>query len=328
MEMPVLKPMLFSALCLLSHSVQAETTPLAEQVKALWQTQDYATALTLLKPEVNAKTKDAQLLALTGQTYAGLQNLDEAESWLEKAVKYDAANADYQHWYATVSCNLAASASMFSALGYAKRCKKAYQKALDLAPENPRSYIALGSFLAQAPGIAGGDKQQALQLAQQLRQIHPLQGALLALNASDLTDDAVFAALLSADAVLTTRPETYLQRGVALSRAEEHAKAINHFELALTMPDTDDEAVDAKAQALYQIGRSAVKGQTDYDKGVNALQRFIAEQPTADNIDWARLRLGQLYIAQQQQDKADAVLKPLLAGTQDKQLKDELQKLL
>ncbi|MFT5547827.1 MAG: hypothetical protein ACI8YD_003536, partial [Rheinheimera aquimaris] len=32
--------------------------------------------------------------------------------------------------------------------------------------------------------------------------------------------------------------------------------------------------------------------------------------------------------AQQQQDKAELLLKPVLASTQDKQLKDELQKLL
>ena len=324
----MLKPIVFSALFLLGHSVLAETTTLEQQVQALWQTQDYAAALALLKPKVTGKTKDAQLLALLGQTYAGLQNLDEAESWLEQAVKYDASNADYQHWYATVSCNLAASASMFSALGYAKRCKKAYQSALDLAPENPRSYIALGSFLAQAPGIAGGDKQQALQLAQQLRQIHPLQGALLALNASDLTDDAVFSALLSEDTLLITRPETYLQRGIALSRADEHAKAIGLFEQALQLPDADDEATAAKAQALYQIGRSAVKGQTDHEKGISALLQFIEQQPAADNIDWAKLRLGQLYIAGQQQAKAEQLLKPVLASTQDKQLKDELQKLL
>ena len=105
---------------------------------------------------VNEKTKDAQLLALLGRTEAGLQQNERAEQLLEKALKFEANNADYQHWYATVSCNLAGSASMFSALGYAKRCKKAYETALELAPENPRSYIALGSFLAQAPGIAGG----------------------------------------------------------------------------------------------------------------------------------------------------------------------------
>lgn len=313
---------------LLCHVAMAGSPGVASQVKALWQAQDYTAAHALLSPLVTKKTKDAELLALLGQTEAALHNNEQAEALLEKALKYDANNADYQHWYATVSCNLAAGASMFSALGYAKRCKKAYQAALELSPDNPRSYIALGSFLNQAPGIAGGDKAEALKLAQKLKQLDPLQGALLALNASDLTDDTVFTALLAEDELLSKRPESYLQRGVAFSRTDEHAKAISLFEQALTMPADDDAAVDAKAQALYQIGRSAVKGQTDHDKGISALQQFIEQQPTADNIDWAKLRLGQLYIAQRQQAKAELLLKPILASTQDKQLKDELQKLL
>jgi len=320
----------FSGLVLSSSALANSAQPqaLAEQVKALWQAGDIQAAQALLSPMVTKKTKDARLLALLGQTEALLNNADKAEDLLEKAVKLDSNNADYQHWYATVSCNLAASASMFSALGYAKRCKKAYETALELAPQNPRSYIALGSFLAQAPGVAGGDKDKALQLAEQLKQIDPLQGILLQLNASDLQDDAVFNALLAKDELLTQRPETYLQRGVAFSRADQHAKAMAMFEQALTMPASDDAAADAKAQALYQIGRSAVKAERAVDKGIAALQQFIAQQPAADNIDWAKLRLGQLYLLQQQQAKAEEILKPLLASTQDKELKGELQKLL
>ncbi|PKM17497.1 MAG: hypothetical protein CVV11_20275 [Gammaproteobacteria bacterium HGW-Gammaproteobacteria-15] len=320
----------FSGLILSSSVLASSTDPqaLTAQVKALWQAKDAQAAQALLTPLVTKKTKDAQLLALLGQTEALLNNADKAEDLLEKAVKIDSKNADYQHWYATVSCNLASSASMLSALGYAKRCKKAYETALKLAPDNPRSYIALGSFLAQAPGIAGGDKGKALQLAEQLKPLDPLQGALLQLNASDLQDDAVFEALLVKDELLTQRPETYLQRGVAFSRTDDHAKAIALFEQALTMPASDDEAAAAQAQALYQIGRSAVKSGLAVDKGISALQQFIAQQPAADNIDWAKLRLGQLYIAQQQQAKAEEILKPLLASTQDKELKGELKKLL
>lgn len=326
-----MRSILFFSGLILSSSVLANTAEpqaLAEQVKALWQAGDMQAAQTLLSPMVTKKTKEAQLLALLGQTEALLNNADKAEDLLEKAVKIDSNNADYQHWYATISCNQASSASMLSALGYAKRCKKAYEAALKLAPDNPRSYIALGSFLAQAPGIAGGDKDKALQLAEQLKQIDPLQGALLQLNASDLQDDAVFNALLAKDELLTQRPETYLQRGVVFSRADQHTKAMAMFEQALTMPASDDEAAEAKAQALYQIGRSAVKGELAVDKGIAALQQFIAQQPAADNIDWAKLRLGQLYIAQQQQVKAEEILKPLQASTQDKELQSELQKLL
>mgnify|MGYP006204053457 FL=1 len=115
---------------------------------------------------------------------------------------------------------------MFSALGYAKRCKKAYQTALKLAPDNPRSYIALGSFLAQAPGIAGGDKEQALELAQQLKQLDALQGWLLQLRLTELSDDAAFEQFLAQAEPLQQRPEAYFQRAMQLSALENYSAAI------------------------------------------------------------------------------------------------------
>lgn len=321
------KTVLIIGLSAISMSVAAEAD-IAVTVKQLWQQNQYAEAQALLSEKVNSKTKDAALLALLGETEAQLNHTEKAEKWLEKAVKLDKTNADYQHWYATVSCNLASSASMFSALGYVKRCKKAYEKALELAPENPRSYIALGSFYAQAPSIAGGDKDKALQLAERLKPIEPLQGALLQLVASDVADDTVFNAVLANNTLLATRPESYLQRGLAYSRDDAHANAIAQFELAVSMPVLDNDAKQSKTQALYQIGRSAVIGKLAYDKGVAALEQFIEQNPSEEQTDWAKLRLGQLYIFQQQQDKADSILKPLMAATQDKKLQDELQKLL
>lgn len=297
-------------------------------VRQLWQSKDYVGAKALLQPLVTKKTKDARLLALLGQTEAKLQNDNDAEQWLEKAVKYDSANADYQHWYAGVSCNLATNASMFSALGYARRCKNAYQNALKLAPDNPRSYIALGSFYVQAPAIAGGDKAEALKLAAALKQLDPLEGAMLQLKASEFTDDAQFNAFLEHEAPLKSRPEPYLFQGMVYSRADEHAKAIVFFEQASMMDAADDAASESKYQAMYQIGRSAVKGKLEIAKGIVALEQFIKHHTDAEVIDWATLRLGQLYILQQQPEKADAILKPLMAATKDNNLKDELAKLL
>jgi tetratricopeptide (TPR) repeat protein len=311
----------------ISAVLQAETD-IEASVRQLWQVKDYVAAKALLQPMITKKTKDAQLLALLGKTEAELRNEEGAEHWLELALKYNSNNADYQHWYATVSCNLASSANMFSAMGYAKRCKKAYETALKLAPQNPRSYIALGGFYTQAPAIAGGDKAEALKLAARLKLLDPLEGALLQLRATEINSDAEFNAFLERETLLKSRPEPYLHRGVSHSRADEHAKAIAAFELALTMEAADEDASDARAQALYQIGRSAVKGKIAFGKGTSALHQFIEQRPTAENIDWAILRLGQLYLLQQQPEKAHAILKPLLAATRDGNLKDELEKLL
>ncbi|MEH8015986.1 hypothetical protein MN202_01960 [Rheinheimera muenzenbergensis] len=324
-------PLLFSGLLLLSSALQANTAEpqvLADEVKALWQANDYAAAEALLTPLVTKKTKDAQLLALLGRTQAGLQNMQRAEELLEKAIKYDANNADYQHWYATASCNLAGSASMFSALGYAKRCKKAYEAALKLAPENPRSYIALGSFLAQAPSIAGGDRDEALELVAQLKQLDQLQGELLQLRVSDLADDASFKQLLAETELLSTRPELYFQRAMQFAHVENYSAAISALQQALSQPAADDDAVASQAESRYQLGRIAVLSKTAVAEGIAAMQQYLAQTPDKARIDWAKFRLAQLHLLADDKAKANAIMQPLLAATTDDKLKDELKKLL
>ena len=319
---------LSSGLLLLGHTVQAATADLAAQVETLWQANDYAAAQALLAPLVTKQTKDAQLLALLGRTETGLQQMERAEELLEKAIKYDASNADYQHWYATASCNLAGSASMFSALGYAKRCKKAYQAALKLAPDNPRSYIALGSFLVQAPGIAGGDKEQALTLAEQLKHLDELQGWLLQLKATDIADDVAFTQFVAGSQLLQSRPEPYFQRAMQLASKENYNAAIELLQQAIQQPAADDEAKASISESRYQLARCAVLGKTAVAEGIAAMQQYLQDNPATDRYDWAQFRLAQLYLLSDQSDKATAITQPLLASTDDDKLKAELKKLL
>lgn len=319
---------LFSGLLLLSSTVEANNTELASQVDALWQANNYAAAEALLAPLVTKKSKDAQLLALLGRTHAGLKNNDRAEELLEKAIKFDANNADYQHWYATVSCNLASSASMFSALGYAKRCKKAYESALALAPQNPRSYIALGSFLAQAPGIAGGDKDQALQLAEKLKQLDETQGWLLQLKLTDFADEAAFNQFLATAELLRQRPEPYFQRAMQLVSQDNFSAAIVLLQQAIQQTATDDGARASITESYYQLARCAVLGKTAVPEGIAAMQRYLQDNPGSERHDWAQLRLAQLYLLADAPDKAKAITEPLLASTDDDKLKAELKKLL
>ncbi len=320
-------PIIFSSLLLLSSAVQANNPELTQQVKTLWQAQDYVAAQALLAPMVNKKTKDAQLLALLGQTEAALHNGERAEQLLETALKYDSRNADYQHWYATVSCNLATSASMLSALGYAKRCKKAYEAALKLAPENPRSYIALGSFYAQAPGIAGGDKNQARELAQQLLKLEPQQGALLYLKTLQLEDEAVFNKALAEYPQLQQEPETFLRRGQALIGAKQYADAIASFNLALQLKAQDDAQQDSQQMARYQLARAAVIGKTHTADAIAVLQHYIELGPQPMFAEWATLRMAQLHQQAGQTEQATLLVQQLQAST-DKRLQDELKALL
>jgi tetratricopeptide (TPR) repeat protein len=304
-------------------------TELQQQVTALWQQQEFAAAKVLLADRVSAKTKDAWLLAALGRSELELRQHEVAEELLARAVKAESGNARYQFWYGRASCDSAQQASMFSALGYAKRCRKAFEKAVELEPEDIGYLKALGKYYAQAPGIAGGDKEQALAIAARLTQLDPLQGKLLQLEVLFSAEDTTAAEqLVENSKVLQSRPEPYFMRGVQLAQSRDYPAAMAEFSKASEKIVVDEDGQRNRLLALYQLGRASVLAKTDYPQGVAALTEFLADGTMVDFNEWAQFRLSQLYLAQDQRTKAEAILTPLLASTVDSNLKSEIKKIL
>lgn len=304
--------------------------PLQQQLETLWQQGAYAEAKTLLAPQVNKKTKDAFLLAALGRTELALGETEAAADWLEKAIKLDMTNAEYQFLYGNASCNHAQKAIMLSALAHAKRCVKAYETAHSLAPAEPKYLQALAQYYAQAPGIAGGDKAKAKTLAEQLTTINPLKGQLLQLELLLREDLAQAEAMLAQSELLQQRPEAYFLIGVEQAAKRDYQAAIRQFQLASEQQVTDRDAQRSRLLALYQLGRAAVLAKTATGQGINALQQFITESQgqLPEFQEWAQFRLAQLYLANEQRPDAEALLRPLQASTKDDNLKTEIKKVL
>lgn len=323
-----MKRVTFTAL-LLSFGLNAAPAELQQQISDLWQQQDFAAAKVLLADKVNRKTKDAWLLAALGRSELELGQADAAEELLARAIHIEADNARYQFWFGRASCDSAQQASMFSALGYAKRCRKAFEQAVSLAPADTGYLKALGKYYAQAPGIAGGDKEQALAIAARLEQQDPLQGQLLTLEILFSAEDTTAAEqFIDSSELLQRRPEPYFIRGIQLAQNRDYAAAIAEFLKASKQEVADDEGKRNRLLALYQLGRASVLGKTEPQQGIDALNEFLADGSMTDFNEWAQLRLSQLYLAQEQRSQAEAILKPLLATTQDDKLKSEIKKIL
>lgn len=305
-------------------------TELEQQVNALFQQNAYAEAKKLLTPKVTKKTKDAFLLAALGRTELALGEAEAATDWLERAIKLDGTNAEYQFYYANASCNTAQKVNMLSALGHAKRCVKAYETAHTLAPTEAKYLQALAQYYAQAPGVAGGDKAKAMALAKQLTEVNPLKGQLLQLELLLQEDQAQAEALLAANLELQQRPEPYFLLGVTQAAKRDYPAAIGQFQRASEQEAADKDALRSKLLALYQLGRAAVVGKTATEQGISALRQFIAESSELlpEYQDWAQFRLAQLYLANEQRPDAEALLRPLQARTKDDNLKTEIKKVL
>jgi len=103
----------------------------------------------------------------------------EAEEHAARAVELDPGNPDYLVLRGHAAGRRALTGSRFKALGRARTCRESYEAALALDPGHVEARVSLVRFLAEAPGIAGGDRDRARDLAASLEEVDPVEGRIM-----------------------------------------------------------------------------------------------------------------------------------------------------
>jgi tetratricopeptide (TPR) repeat protein len=256
------------------------------------------------------------------------KDLDKAEAASELAIETLSNEPDVYLFHASIM-GAQASESIFSSLSYAKKALASLNKAVELAPEDIKYREALLSFHLNAPSIAGGDTDLALEQIRIIEKLDLVQGTVnLAwyYQATDETDKALNV-LLQADtdfpnniAILNALANFYLSQ-------EQHSFAIQSLEkitkISLLAPVEDelivmeeyDEARFRQLNAHYQIGRAALLGDTALNEGISHMKLYIDTMQDPDaiatmdfsglpSVDWAYLRLTGLLLANAQSELA------------------------
>ena len=106
--------------------------------------------------------------------------LDSAYVLIRRAAAAAPDSAAVQFWLGEIAAFKARSAGI-SIAGFtaARRSKAGFARAVRLEPDNPDYLQGLAEFLAQAPGIVGGDRDSAAALAEHLRRLDAVRGTLL-----------------------------------------------------------------------------------------------------------------------------------------------------
>jgi tetratricopeptide (TPR) repeat protein len=112
------------------------------------------------------------------------RRVDDAIAHAEKAVAADGSNASYHGQLADAlgSKTNDPKMGMFDKLSLAKRIRKEAEIALQLDPRNESANSDLLTFYLEAPGIAGGSKARAKEIADRVTKIDPAQGYRLQLE--------------------------------------------------------------------------------------------------------------------------------------------------
>ena len=108
-----------------------------------------------------------------------LGDLDEAIDHGEIAVELDDKSAEYHFNLGMMYAEDAKDASFFRAPFIAGDIKEQFERTVELDPDHLQGRIGLAQFYFQAPGIAGGDIDKALEQAEIVVTMDEMQGRYL-----------------------------------------------------------------------------------------------------------------------------------------------------
>jgi tetratricopeptide (TPR) repeat protein len=229
-----------------------------------------------------------------------------AEDWQDR--EPDSAAAAY--WYGASAGQLAMRSGMFKAMGLAGDVKEAFEKAVELDPGNVKAQFALMQFHLSAPGMMGGDKDEARAIAGRIGALSPAAGhrAQAVLKAMDKDSEGYLAEMRKALALEPASPEVVgVIAGHHMSQ-KEYAEARAIIDAAL--------AIDPAHPLLrYQLGKwSAVSGE-ELEQGLAIFDELLAMPvyPADFSLSGAHYRRAQVLRALGRRDDAIAAYQSALA---------------
>lgn len=168
--------LLFLAPVLLAGAAQPDLSP-----AMLIEQGHYKQAQAMLADHLKTNPNDARANAQMSKVSEAFRRWDEAIQQAEKAVSLDRKSPESQAALAdAIGSKLSgAPLGMFQKLSLARRFKKEAELALQLDPKNVDANQDLMEFHLDAPGILGGDKKKAAELADRMLASNPVRGYLM-----------------------------------------------------------------------------------------------------------------------------------------------------
>jgi tetratricopeptide (TPR) repeat protein len=277
--------LLFSSPLLLADETQANT---------LLQQGRVEEAIAKLQEVLNTQPGDARAHQLLCRSYYAQEMSDDAIRECELAVSNAPGNSENQVWLGHAYGYKAAHASPFIALGLAKHVHVAFERAVQLDPQNIQAMSDLGEYYVAAPYIIGGglDKAEALAARMQPRfpaQSHRLLG-LIAEKKKDLsTAEAEYRNAVAAGHT----PGAYIDLGQFYQRHNQPDKMLAALQSGIAADHQKDAALVDAASILTAANRSPQLAE-------NLLREYLASPAKSDEAPAFKvhLQLGDLLASQ------------------------------
>ena len=182
----------------------------------------------------------------------------------------------------------AMSASIFTKMSWAKKCRQAWERAIEVAPGNAEARFELLRYYLMAPGIAGGSVEKARAQAVKLGELDATRGYMARGMIADHEKkpkeaEAAYRKAMEADQFGVQGPIA-LASFFARQKRWPEARAI--FERRIAAAPND-------AFALYQLGRLSLLSGEEMEKGLTLFDRFLSldapkDGPTHGDARWRK----------------------------------------
>ena len=300
----------------------------ASEAETLIQACHWKRARAILEPEVRDHPQDARSIYLLTQVKMAFEDFSGALPLAEHAVELDGKNSNYHLILGQVYGEMAARASIFVAGSLAIKFRKEVEIALELDPQNLDALDSMMQFKFQAPGLMGGDKDQARALAAKIMSINVREGYISNSKLADLQKnipevERCYRKAVEADPqnyyALTLLAKFYsrsphaqydlavknAQQAAALDPLRAEAYGILARVFALQGRGIDLEPILTTAQEkvsddllpFYEAAQALVETGKDLSRAEGYAKRYLSQEPEGDEpgmADAHRL-LGLVY---------------------------------
>ena len=125
-------------------------------------------AITVLRARTMSNSSDAEAYHMLSRTYFYMERWDDAADAAEQAAKLNPDRSDYQLWLGRTLGEKAAHVSFVRAVRLVPKIRGAFERSVELDPDNTGARTDLAEFYLEAPGFLGGGKDKAFAQADKL----------------------------------------------------------------------------------------------------------------------------------------------------------------
>lgn len=182
----------------------------------------------------------------------------------------------------------AQEASVFTKMSWAKKCREAFQKAVNLDSRSIEARFELFHYFLFAPGFAGGGIEKAQAQADELGKIDPLQGRVARAEIAFQQKNTA-----AGEAELRAAYEAEPKRWAAIHAWCSYLFKVQRLPEARSILKALTSDKELGPDAHYQLGRIACLSGTDLDEGLEHLKIYLEtppapDKPTRADAHWRR----------------------------------------